>query len=187
MILAITIPGEEWKPIRGYEREYEISNMGRVRSLNRIVTQKSGQVYPMTGKILSPSKDGCGYLFVSLTVNGLGKKVKVHRLVAEHFIANYRQKPQVNHIDGDKNNNSHSNLEWCTNQENYDHSWATGLRKYNGEGAPNNKLSTKEVEEIRAAYIKGDTNFGAKPLARRYGVSNTTIRNIVKNKKWRRG
>ena len=101
---------EEWKSITGYEGLYEVSSLGRVRSLN----------YHCTGKIkvLKPCKRGYGYLYVKLCKNRVMKKCSIHRLVAETFIQNPLNKPQVNHKDEDKTNNRASNLEWMTAKEN---------------------------------------------------------------------
>ena len=93
--------------IQGYEGIYEVSNMGRVRSL------KFGKK-----KILKPSKDGNGYLFVKLSKNGKIKYFKVHRLVANAFVENPNNLPQINHINEVKTDNRAVNLEWCTNQYN---------------------------------------------------------------------
>ncbi len=102
---------ETWKPIKGYPN-YEVSDLGRVRSLN---WHNEGYT-----KCLYLKKHPRGYHQVEL-INQNGKKmVLVHRLVAEAFIPNPENKPQINHIDEDKQNNAVSNLEWCTRQQNMD-------------------------------------------------------------------
>lgn len=119
---------EVWKPIKGYENEYEVSNLGRVRSLDREVVQsctKWGK--PMTRKIkgtIISQVDNCrGYFKVSLNKPGEERKsCFVHRLVAEAFVSNLGGKPNINHIDYNKHNNAASNLEWCTQRENVLHS-----------------------------------------------------------------
>lgn len=115
---------EIWKPIRGYEGLYEISNLGRVKSLSR-VTPHNGRTYPT--KILKPHVNTKHYLDVDLCRNGVQKRHRIHRLVAEAFIPNPNNKPQVNHIDCDKNNNCVDNLEWCDNSENQIHAFKHGL------------------------------------------------------------
>ena len=107
---------EVWKDI--YE-EYQISNLGRIKSL------KWGKE-----RILTPRKNFKGYMQIHIRVNGKDKVIKVHRLVAEAFIPNPDNKPQVNHIDGNKENNTSLNLEWCTNSENQLHAYKNGLQKY---------------------------------------------------------
>lgn len=79
--------------------------------------------------MLSPYDDGQGYRKFDVGPAAANKSLKVHRLVAELFIPNFERKPQVNHIDGDKDNNAWTNLEWVTSQENIDHAWKTGLSK----------------------------------------------------------
>ena len=101
---------EIYKDIKDLEGKYQVSNFGNVMSLNYHQTGKS--------KLLKPSKTKDGYLLVNLSKNGKRKIFLVHRLVAEHFIPNIDNLPQVNHKDENKQNNSVDNLEWCTYEEN---------------------------------------------------------------------
>ena len=105
---------EEWKNIIGYEGLYEVSNTGQVRSLDRYVKYSNGRIHLHKGKVLSPVKDKYGYLVVCLYCNEKQKIIKIHRLVAQAFIPNPNNLPEVNHKDEDKTNNSVDNLEWCT-------------------------------------------------------------------------
>lgn len=100
---------EIWKNIKGYEGLYEVSNLGRVKSLNYNHTRKEGFLKPA---------DKRGYLSVQLFKNGILKWHLVHRLVASAFIENPDNLPQVNHIDQNKKNNKVSNIEWCDSQYN---------------------------------------------------------------------
>lgn len=113
---------EFWKEIKGYEGSYQISNKGRVKSLDRVVNGRK-----LKGKILSAN--GNRYLKVILYKNNIGKNKDVHRLVAIHFVDGYFNNAVVNHKDGDKLNNLFTNLEWCTSEHNNLHAKETGLLK----------------------------------------------------------
>lgn len=116
---------EDWKPVKGYEGMYEVSNTGRVRSVTRFVRggNQFGAVYKIArnGRELKPKKrrvhgeyEENGHLRVSLSRNGQTKKFFVHRLVAEAFIPNPNNFPIINHIDENPQNNNADNLEWCS-------------------------------------------------------------------------
>lgn len=115
-----------WIPISGYEGYYELSLTGRVRSLSRTIFTKKG-LRSVKGKLLSPKSNGSGYLFVVLCKKGNKACQYLHRLVARGFIPNPYNKPQVNHINGDKTDNRVVNLEWVTAQENSCHAHRKGL------------------------------------------------------------
>ena len=119
---------ESWKPIKGYEGYYEVSNFGQVRSITRIITD-SWCVRNFKGKTLKQTEHNGKqpYYYVTLSKNHISRKELVHRLVANAFIDNPLNKPQVNHIDGDVHNNCVNNLEWVTNAENTQHAYDTGL------------------------------------------------------------
>lgn len=104
---------EIWKPVVGYEGLYEVSNTGQVRSLDRYIKYSNGQIHLHKGKVLSPVIKDNGYLQVGLYYNGKYKMFLVHRVVAQAFIPNPDNLPEVNHLDEDKTNNNVTNLEWC--------------------------------------------------------------------------
>lgn len=111
---------EEWRDIKGYEGLYQVSNFGRVRSLNRM--DSIGR--QRQGRILKPSSNEWGYPHVVLSKNGKHKTVRVHRLVAIAFLPNPDNLPEVNHKDENKYNNHVNNLEWCNHQ--YNNGYGTG-------------------------------------------------------------
>ena len=102
---------EIWKDIKDYEGLYQVSNIGNVKSLARVVSHKITGHRTIPERILKPNSDGAGYLYVSLSKDGKKRNPKIHRLVAEAFIPNLENLPQVNHIDEDKSNNRVTNLE----------------------------------------------------------------------------
>lgn len=104
---------EEWRDIPGFDGKYQASSYGRIRSLS---FNKTKQIRP-----LSISQNRAGYCLVALQINNKSKRILVHRLIALTFIPNKDNKPQVNHIDGDKSNNRLDNLEWVTGKENVRH------------------------------------------------------------------
>ncbi len=113
---------EEWKDIQGYEGKYQVSTLGRVKSLPKPRTTPGGHKY-MTKERLRHFSVNRGYQMVDL-YDGVGAEVRlVHRLVAHAFIPNTERKPHVNHKDGDRGNNAVENLEWCTPSENEWHSY----------------------------------------------------------------
>lgn len=119
---------EIWKDVAGYEGLYQVSNLGRVKSFGRYVRNRFGLVW-RPGRVLKGGKDNKGYLTVVLCDDKKRHTFKIHKLVARTFVQNLDRKPQVNHIDGNKQNNRVNNLEWCSQSENMAHAWETGLQK----------------------------------------------------------
>ena len=122
---------EEWRDIKGYEGKYQVSNLGRVKSLARDTNNQ----YCKVDKIIDSKPNKFGYLNVNLYKKGKGKSFKVHRLAAIHFIENPENLPEVNHKDEDKTNNRVDNLEWCSRQYNVEYSQGKaviGINKVSG-------------------------------------------------------
>lgn len=111
---------EIWKDVKDYEGLYQVSSIGRIKSLPRNGTINKE-------RILKCTVDKDGYLKVNLSKNNIQRKIIVHRLVAMAFISNPYNYPQVNHIDGNKQNNEATNLEWVSNKENIQHAYKIGL------------------------------------------------------------
>jgi hypothetical protein len=156
---------EIWKDIVGYEGLYQVSDLGRVRSLDRIIKGNKGSEYLKKGKILKQTFNLKKYSQVNLSKYGVDYHKRVHRLVAETFIPNPEMKPQVNHIDGNKNNNHVINLEWNTESENVIHAYRLGLNvrsKFAGkERRPVYQLKDGKIinrfETITEAEVKTHT------------------------------
>lgn len=149
---------EIWKEI---EYEYAVSDQGRIKNPQ--------------GRILGGSTHKDYYRFVTIK----GKQIPIHRLVAENFISNPENKPFVNHIDGNKMNNSVNNLEWVTQQENVQHSYKNNLqptkvKTYKG------KFTEEQRRQIKKEY--NEDNVSRRQLAIKYGVSHTCINDIVNDK-----
>lgn len=121
------LDGEVWKDIKDYEGFYQVSNMGRIKSLARTRKTKGNGIYHIKESILKQSITKKGYLRINLTKNSQGRKFQVHRLVAQTFISNPENKPQVNHINEDKTDNRVSNLNWMTDKENSN--WGTAIKR----------------------------------------------------------
>lgn len=141
---------EIWKDIKGYEGYYQVSNLGRVRSLDRIDSLNRKRY----GKILVRKHNNRNYFTHCLKINGKAHYFLVHRLVALAFIPNPKNLPQVNHIDEDKSNNRVSNLEWCDAKynDNYGNRNRIAGKKHRKAVIATN-VQTKEIIEIPSMTI----------------------------------
>jgi len=164
---------EVWKGLiyggEDYSEWIEISNLGRVRN-------------PKTGTIRRQNILKTGYYFVSFSMGSRSKKktFRVHKGLAETFIPNPDDKPQVNHIDGNKLNNSLDNLEWVTNRENIIHAFETGIvdtKTWNRHSGA--KLTDEQVRFIRQNYIPNDKEYGTRGLARRFHICHATVQSLL--------
>lgn len=134
------LEGEEWRDVQEYEGLYQVSNLGRVKSLDRLVTKNDGIQLILKGKILKPNIDKGNYLSVMLSKNGVTKRMKIHRLVAIAFIPNPNNYPEVNHKkEFNKDKNNVNNLEWCTS-------------KYNANYGTRNERSAKTKGLAKIVY-----------------------------------
>lgn len=170
---------EIWKTIHHFDR-YEISNLGNIRKF-----LKAYKKY----KKLSPFTSQKGYLLIDLSINNkkTKKRWQMHRLVATYFIPNPENKPQINHKNGIKTDNSILNLEWVTNKENRDHAESLGLfnkAHENRRGEKNNtaKLSVKDVRNIKYKLAK---TMSQGQIAKKYKVTQACISLILKEKNWK--
>lgn len=171
---------ENWKDIKGYEGFYQVSDLGRVKSLERDVYFPNGIIIRhMEEKILVPNIDKQGYAYVSLCLNGKRKSIKVHRLVAMAFLPNPENKPQVNHIDEVKTNNAVDNLEWCNAQYNINYGTRTERQVQNRRSFKlGNNPQAKPVfcEELNKTFDC------AKRAEEELGIWGTSIIKVCKGK-----
>lgn len=176
---------EKWKSIDGYEDFYEISDYGRVRSLDRLIQShtKTGSVYYQTrkGRIIKASSGHRGHLQVHLSVNDVSTDLYVHRLVAAAFIPNPKNLSVVMHLDDDPTNNHKKNLKWGTYQDNSDDMYRKG-RGALGSTTGNAKLTEKEVVQIRKLISQKLSNV---EIAKRYAVGANAISGIRCGKAWK--
>lgn len=171
----------EYLSINGYEGLYEINNVGIVRGVNRIKDCKKAGSQKVVGVILKPKKQKNGYVVFVLCKNAKHKTFLAHRLVAKHFIPNLENKPCVNHKDLDKTNNHVSNLEWCTYQENMNHSDKNG-RVHRGDKNPHSVLKEAFIPNIRKLARNGESY---PKIANLYGVTRSTIGCVVRRESWK--
>lgn len=138
---------EIWKDIKGYEGSYQVSNLGRVKSLQRTIRcglANCNNKRTIPEQILRPRRDlKKGYMQVTLSKSSVLTVYSVHRLVASAFIPNPHNKPEVNHIDGHPSNNNVENLEWVTKSENAIHAFKLGLSYNTPEHL--NKLRSRSI------------------------------------------
>lgn len=167
---------EIWKDIGGYEGYYQVSDLGRVRSLDRVINIR-GNPSNILGRnlLLFLRKDG--YFQIRLSLNGVSKPYKVHRLVASEFCANPLRLNVVNHIDGNKSNNKPCNLEWCTPSHNLKHAIDIGLNR-----REKNVLHESKVLKIRELYLEG---MAQHEISKLMDVPRPSVHNIVKQKTWK--
>ena len=144
-----------------------------------IVNNKS-RVKPIEDKLNKLYSNNRGYLQAFISKNGKGKKCLIHRLVAEAFLEMVDGKCQVNHKNGNKEDNRLENLEYCNNSENHQHAYNTGLRP-KGELHHSSKLTDLDVQEIRDIYKTGNISYFK--LAKAYNVSGSQIGRIVNNQR----
>ena len=178
---------KRWKDVVSYEEYFMVSNHGDIWSKR-------------TNKLLKQTLNKNGYPCVASKIGGRkGKAIclKVHRVVAEVFLESpdkeltdwaedsYYGVVQINHIDGNKENNHISNLEWCSGKENIQHALDNNLLPVRKGEECNNKLTEEDVIYIRKNYINRDKNFGCRALGRKFNVAHTIISRIVNNIYWK--
>lgn len=171
---------EIWKPVKGFEDGYEVSNLGRIRSVDRYVPYKKRYRKFVKGMVLSPILHSRGYLKVSLCKNeSKRKQYFVHRIVATAFLDNPDTLPQVNHKDMDKTNNCVDNLEWCDNSWNNKHSFLYGDRKRLPSGDKHPKSKKVLLFDMDNNFVCGFGSIGE--ASRETGIPKKRISAVLNN------
>lgn len=171
---------EIWKDIPNYEGLYQVSNLGRVKSLSRFRKCKNNGLALFKERVMKNRTDKKGYSIINLSKDSKKTTKKVHRLVILAFKG--YSKLQVNHINGDKSDNRLENLEYCTNAENVQHAFDIGLNKgRKGEAHHNVKLTRADAERIKY----GHQGLNQKEIANIYGINKMQVSRIRSGKRWR--
>lgn len=179
---------EIWKEVKGYEGLYEVSNLGRVKSLSRLQKHRTGTTFMKNERIVKitpaiPQKKSTFSCYHQVRLEKDDHQVQrfVHRLIASAFIDNPLHKPEVNHKNGIKTDNRIENLEWVTRSENVKHSFAIGLQSNKGVKHPLHKLTENEVLEIRQRYANGESSW---QIYKSMDMSYTNIKDIIAKRTW---
>jgi hypothetical protein len=172
--VTLTDKLETWRPVVGYEGRYEVSDEGRVRSLN----------YMRTGRtvVLSTAFKENRYGSLSLLKDGIQTSRALHSLVAEAFLGPRPLGQEVNHKDGKKHNNSLSNLEYTTSSANKKHAFAMGLNQ--GQKGDKSGRSKLKLDEVKAIRLLVESGLMFKDVAKMFNVSPSNVSAIMRGKSW---
>lgn len=187
---------EVWKNIEGFEDFYQISNIGRARSVDRIISDKNGLLKNIKGRLLKQSKYSNGYCFVGLSIDGRYVQKTIHRIVSKHFIPNPNNLPEVNHIDENKENNAAVNLEWCTHKYNCNYGtrndrWRVTAKKREIVKGKNNpmygKIGKNNPRSIQIVQYDMNGEFiseydSAACIERKFGYNPSSIAGVAKGR-----
>jgi hypothetical protein len=170
-----SLPNERWQAIEGTSSRYFISTFGRLLTMAWKGTDQT--------RVMKPALDARGYPRTMIIQNGRTGTVKLHRLVALAYLPNPLNLPQVNHKNGQKDDNRVENLEWMDGKQNVQHAFARTSRTMEGTKAPNSKLTEAQVLEIRAKYVP--RLYSSARLAKEYSMSVAAIKKILQRAHWK--
>lgn len=173
---------ETWRDVKNYEGLYQVSNLGRVRSLDRELLSynkrsRRASVHVKPGRILKPRVKDNFYLYVGLCKDGVTHNKYIHQLVAQSFLDNPDSLPVVNHLDSDRQNNLLENLEWATYSRNVNHCIDSGRKTDLGIGSPNTTITLEEIENIKSLRTSGLTY---RKIADKTGWSQSCVGQICR-------
>lgn len=172
---------EIWKDIRGYTGLYQVSNTGKVKSLSKSWIGGTGGLRTKPDTILAQTNSN-NYLAVNLRKDGKAKRYSVHTLVGKEFVDGYKPGLEINHKDGNKNNNNDWNLEWVTSKQNKQHGLSQGLYdNIINENSRFAKITKEDVIKIKH-LIKNHTQ---KKVAQMFNITQSNVSYIVNNKSWK--
>jgi hypothetical protein len=165
---------EIWKPVTDFEGRYEVSSLGRFKSLAREIVYKDGRTGELKESLIKGSLGATGYITVSFDTSC---KRLAHRVVAEAFLEKQDYRTTVNHLDGNKTNNAVANLEWASYKENNVHARKSGLNKQHGMDCNLHKYSDQFIQSVRNVYAKYPMTYVE--LGGLFGLTGAHARQIV--------
>lgn len=169
---------EEWRDIKGYEDAYQVSSLGRIRTKDRYLNASYGSRQFRKGQMVRGTEMPNGYLCVGLWKDGKSRSKYIHRIVAENFIPNANDLPEVNHKDENKQNNRVDNLEWCDHKYNLNYG---SVKERIGNANRNGKFWSREIAQYKNGVLIATYPSSAE-AERQTGVDASAIRKVCLGK-----
>lgn len=179
-----SLPGEIWKPVVGWDGYYEISDHGRLRSVERIVYRPSGVAVRWKGRLLKMAVTVGGHYIAVLCRKSIRRMVRVHRLVLEAFVGPCPAGMECCHGNGNPADNRLGNLRWDTSEANKADQKRHGTALL-GERNPHSRMTQAQVEFAREHYSFRDPEYNCVAMAKRFGVSKSTVHAAIAERSWK--